>query len=371
MTTVLLLEGRPRMAQHVLNCLSEAGYRVHMVSRHSKSYMRLSRRLESYRYAVDEGAFLDAIESLLQAEQIDVLLPIFDTDIEFVMKHRDRLERLTTLAVMPELRSYSIAENKSLMSSYAEAHRVNAPKTLRVEDADSFMRAARDFDFPALLKIAEGCGGSGIYRLLSYSELEAMVKANPDMLEPGRYILQSYVDGWDIDVNVLCREGRCLALSVQKALVPASGYAMAEAIEFVEDPEAEAFVRDLFAELNWSGVAHIDLRFDVQEQNYKLIEVNPRIWGTIYGSVLGAGINFPDLLIQLSCGREIEDHLPRSGYFVFLEFFLKSKLKNVAYPNRMKPVLKNTDFKWFLRDPIPQLVQQVQACRARLSKCFA
>ena len=59
-------------------------------------------------------------------------------------------------------------------------------------------------------------------------------------------------------------------------------------------------VARMVAAFNWNGVAHVDLR-DVVDGHIEIIEVNPRFWGSVLGS-LHAGINFPDLACQAGLG---------------------------------------------------------------------
>jgi len=84
-----------------------------------------------------------------------------------------------------------------------------------------------------------------------------------------------------------------------------SKYRAAVGIEFVYDERVVQVVERLMRLLNWSGVAHIDLRFDQDEDEIKVIEINGRYWGSLLGS-LNAGINFPALAVQCCNGVAIE-----------------------------------------------------------------
>lgn len=72
-------------------------------------------------------------------------------------------------------------------------------------------------------------------------------------------------------------------------------------IEFVNDEAVFAVTSRLMSELKWSGVAHIDLRYDRRDGKVKVLEINARYWSSILGS-LAAGMNFPLLSCQSAMG---------------------------------------------------------------------
>jgi len=39
---------------------------------------------------------------------------------------------------------------------------------------------------------------------------------------------------------------------------------------------------NLLSKLNWSGLAMVEFLFDKRVNDYKIIEVNPRLWGSIF-----------------------------------------------------------------------------------------
>ena len=44
--------------------------------------------------------------------------------------------------------------------------------------------------------------------------------------------------------------------------------------------------------LKWSGIVNIDFIYDENDKQAKILEVNPRYWQSLLGSLF-AGVNFP------------------------------------------------------------------------------
>src|SRR5262249_10470047 len=73
-----------------------------------------------------------------------------------------------------------------------------------------------------------------------------------------------------------------------------------------------ALLRDaekLMAALNWHGVAMVEFKMDSDGQ-YWLMEINPRLWGSLALSI-DAGVNFPLGLLELA---RAEQPAPQPDY---------------------------------------------------------
>ena len=57
--------------------------------------------------------------------------------------------------------------------------------------------------------------------------------------------------------------------------------------------------------LDWFGVAMVEFKLDPRDGIPKLMEVNPRFWGSLALSI-EAGVNFPYLLYRMSLGERFK-----------------------------------------------------------------
>jgi predicted ATP-grasp superfamily ATP-dependent carboligase len=78
--------------------------------------------------------------------------------------------------------------------------------------------------------------------------------------------------------------------------------------ETVAAPELLAHARALFDELSWSGVAMAEFRYDARTGEPQLLEINPRLWGSLALSVR-AGVDFPAMLYRLATEGECDPAL--------------------------------------------------------------
>ena len=108
--------------------------------------------------------------------------------------------------------------------------------------------------------------------------------------------------------------------------------------------------------LNYSGVAHVDLRFDQNDGEFKVIEVNTRFWGSLDASLF-AGVNFPYLYALVSLNETFE----RPNYD-FIEYsslagVYKRFKKNSGIAFDLGYLWKYSALKLIIKDPMPFLIK--------------
>ena len=360
---VLVLEGDFHLTSAVLFCLSrQPGLRVHMLGRLPRSPFRYSRYVASHHFfSADkpEVEFVAFVGSVVAKTGAGVLLPIDVPGMRLVIAHREALEKVVPLLPLPTAEVYETATDKSRLAAFMQAHDIPAPDTI-LEIRYNLKAKLEDFRFPVLLKPVEGAGGRGISR---YDTAEAVLAAVAALPTEGKYIIQNCLEGYDIDCNVLYQEGRLVAYSIQKGLVPAvwSVYAPTEAIEFVRSKAVLAVVDDLMTALRWNGVAHIDLRYDSRTDQMRVIEINTRFWLTVVGSAITARVNFPVLACRAALGQPLRPEPSRLGRYIPLARLLAYRWHQRRGGTPVRFPLREISTWALLGDPLPRLFRLLRS----------
>jgi predicted ATP-grasp superfamily ATP-dependent carboligase len=71
-----------------------------------------------------------------------------------------------------------------------------------------------------------------------------------------------------------------------------------------ERPDLVKLARELLEPMDWHGVAQIEFIDGPETDEPKLIEVNPKVWGTTELSI-AAGVDFPRYLCKVALGEEV------------------------------------------------------------------
>ena len=75
--------------------------------------------------------------------------------------------------------------------------------------------------------------------------------------------------------------------------------------ESVHHPQIEELGIRLLRSLQWYGVAMVEFKVDPRDNQPKLMELNPRFWGSL-ALAIHAGVDFPYLLYKMVMGQEFE-----------------------------------------------------------------
>lgn len=359
--SVLLLDAHSPFAPSVVRCLSSAGARVHALSRSGDAPVRHSRHVASFHTAGSrrDGGFAETAAEVFHQVGADVCLSMDQSTIRRLAVERHHMSVPSSL--VPSVSSFDTAEDKWSLACFMLRHGLPHPATFVCSELMTNPYNVWRLTFPVLLKPRRAGYGHGIVRIQTTDDLLAYLIAHADSLD--QTIVQSELPGRDIACSVLCDRGEILAHTIQRSLGDASPrFQPAGTVEFVHHPGVLYTIRRLMSALNWSGVAQIDLRENPNTGQVDIIEINPRFWGSLLGS-LQAGVNFP----YLACLRALDHPLPASRFTECHYAAGRATLANWAaalrFDGRRIVRLRESSFRHALTDPGPTLHELMSAAR--------
>jgi hypothetical protein len=351
--SVLIVDGESPFCTAVVACLAAARVRVHVLSRTPWPPVRVSRHVASFQqldpHAKPAAGGILAAASRARA---DICLAI---DEEAIRKFADDwkpVAEVLPVAPIPPLRSFDITADKGAFAGFLADSGLPHPPTLSCDSEDALAQAIEELPHPFLLKPRRGGNGAGIVRCQTQDDLRAHARRHPEIF--GRYLIQSEFQGSDIDCSVICDRGHVLAHTIQRPLVSSHSFKPSGAIEFVHDDAVLDVVRRLMASLEWTGVAHVDLRRN-DAGEVTIVEVNPRFWGSLIGS-FHAGVNFPVLSVLAGLSRSLPATLFQSCRYIAGGAALRAWMDAISGVSHMPFGLAQTAWMQILHDPAPHLL---------------
>jgi predicted ATP-grasp superfamily ATP-dependent carboligase len=132
--------------------------------------------------------------------------------------------------------------------------------------------------------------------------------------EYSRLLVQGYVPGQGVGAFFLLWDGTLIAEFMHRRIheVPHTG-GVSSLRESWFHPAIRYDALKKLESLEWSGVAMMEYRWHSETDDFYLIEMNGRFWGSIH-LALYAGVDFPRLLLDAFHGRvqQIENQYPRN-----------------------------------------------------------
>jgi glutathione synthase/RimK-type ligase-like ATP-grasp enzyme len=344
---ILIPDGESTFTLLVIHCFSfYKNLKIHVLSSKKRNPVKASKYVKYYKLYSEKSDdnWFSIVNNEVEKLNIDIIVPIAETENRFWIVNKSKLNKAKIIA-LPKLEAFDIAINKKKLNTFLFEKEICAPNSVFIKDIFELSKT-ESIGFPVLIKPLDEAGGDGIVRFETYDQLQNYFNVNN--IGKGVFV-QKYIKGYDIDCSVLCSNGDVLTYTIQKGNMQASTpYKQQFGVVFLENEKVLKVVKDIMKALDWSGIAHVDLRYDEVDNDYKPLEINARFWGSIDAS-RSVGINFPYMAIQNTLGKNLEfiDY----EYKSYLSY--KGLLKRPSLLFNPKFLSLQTDVKNNLLDPFP------------------
>jgi predicted ATP-grasp superfamily ATP-dependent carboligase len=262
--------------------------------------------------ASDPDAFGKRLLKLVGEHPGAVLLPMEDATLKWVSDHREELEGKARFLI-PSRESLEIALDKRLTLQVAARLGLPCPRTWEPEDAPEFARLASGLEPGTfVVKPRSGTGSAG----LVYGEKLAATDWEAHWRRFGPMLLQERIpeQGRGLGVSALMdQDGRCVATFAHERLqqYPNSGGPSTDR-RSIHAPELVERSLELLRRLEWRGIAMVEWKTDPRDNQPKLMEINPRFWGSLELAVRSC-VDFPLLYARAALGERSQ---PVTSYVV-------------------------------------------------------
>ncbi len=362
---VLVLDGMWNKALAAVRSLGGRGFHV-TVGEKTRFATALFSRFCSERFIYPPlsdrpGEFICELENELKRGDYDVLLPMEWNTQRLITGPavRQRLEKYSRIPfVNSDLAEF--VNDKAHLMSFAKKCRIETPETILTGANGDLHRIADSVSYPAVIKPRISSGSRG---MVYVKNKEDLIKHYP--LVHARYpfpIVQEYIPGEEIyGVAMLLNfrsEVRASFVYRRIRSYPVSGGPSTLRVSARRDDLAE-IAGHLLRSLDWTGIAHAEFKIDPRDGRPRLLEINPRFWGSL-ALAIEAGIDFPFLLYKMAMDGDLEPvHDYAEG--VMTRWLLPGDLLHFVHnPRRFSLEPGFFDFRIkddiiSLRDPLPAL----------------
>jgi predicted ATP-grasp superfamily ATP-dependent carboligase len=292
---VLLLGMIPTLTWAVARCLNRAGMRPVVLGWHRLSPLALIRDCAAYvplrnvRW-IDGELDIDLIHQVEEAarvHQTDLVMPADYDAILLLARGAGQLGR-ARLCAMPDYESLIQLHHKYQLTRLMDRLGIPYPATELAANPEELVRTR--LDFPIITKPPNDSASVGFQ--IHHAREELVETLTRGKLEaPYPLLVQQFIPGWDVGFSFLARRGQLVAYSI-------SEHKQDGQRRFYEDDRLRAHLQTLLAATRYSGVGHFDGRYDPERDEYRILELNPRFWGSLLYST-NAGVNYPELLARL------------------------------------------------------------------------
>lgn len=337
MANILLL-GSGTQAFAVLKSLHKEGHRIILLLGERGNYADKSRYVSKKIYSdtpVTSPNYLPLVNTILDEEKVDVVLPTGDMTAEFLSKNKHSLVGKVHL-VAPDYENFLDGYDKNRLMTLCKEKGYPHPQTIDLSRVDYKNKSFFcEFPYPGLLKPNQTTGGRGMVLIRNYEDL---LKVYPEIHSTyGDCHLQQFIKegGSQVKIQLYVDEkGELLQHSVLKKVrwYPVKGGASCCAVS-VENEKMVGICHQILRDIHWCGFADFDTIEDSETKELLIMEINPRLPACI-GAAVRAGIDWGNVLVDNALGKPQKTYTYHQGVVLrHLGFDMLWVLKS---PNRFR-----------------------------------
>jgi D-aspartate ligase len=299
-----------------------------------------------------------------------VLFPTRDETVAAFSRHRDRLSQFFRVTT-PEWDSVRWAWDKKNTYELAAQLGIPVPHTFNPrtekELAELYPRLPLALK-PAVKENFFYATGAKAWRADTPGELDELFRKAMRQIRPEEILIQEIIPGDGTRQYSYCaffRDGKAKNTLVARRMRqhPREFGRAATYVETIEFPEIEELAERFLKAIDFYGLVEVEFKQDPRDGQFKLLDVNARIWG-FHSLGMAAGVDFPYLLFADQLGQPTEQNRAKAdvGWLRLVTDVPTAALDlwdgELSLRNYWKS-LRNTraESVFDLKDPLPSLAE--------------
>lgn len=260
---------------------------------------------------------IDTYLDIIDRYAINCFLPVINENLNEIWKNKNKFG--DSLYYLGTYDSYQVLNDKDKLHHLATGLDIPVPKKYKnLEEAE----------IPFVVKPTNLSSSKGVIYIDSRHDI-------PDNLSKENLIIQQFIKGTGVGYSFYCKDGIILNAYGHKRLAeyPVTGGSSTYR-EHYEDNRMNEIAKKVVGHLNYTGFAMFEFKLD-QNNNLYLLEVNPRIWGSI-NQGLANGVNYfegifgkPKEKIMIR-NKHLKTYIGPLIYLSLLKYFLHFKIEPLA-----------------------------------------
>ncbi|MGB5920021.1 ATP-grasp domain-containing protein [Arcobacter sp.] len=234
-----------------------------------------------------DNEFLPGLIKILKDENIEFIFPLHSSEIAFFSSNIAIFEKLHIGIIIPSEKVVKTCINKNLFEKFLEKNNFPYPKTYKNENEIN--------TYPIFIKLKQGSSSIGAFKINSKEELNFYLKNNKH-----NYLIQEYINWDEITIDCYVNKNNILVGFVPRYRIKVKdGKSVVAKTMFSE--KLQSIITILLKKLKYKGACNIQVFYNNDE--IKIIELNPRLSAGGLPLTTQAGVNIPELMIEDYFGK--------------------------------------------------------------------
>jgi predicted ATP-grasp superfamily ATP-dependent carboligase len=348
MNKVLVTDGEDRHSLAIVRSLGRQGMDITSLAHDPNAITFLSRYVaKRITSPLSQNAreYGDFLLNEVRTGGYDVLVVCTEPVINILHSRHAEFEPYVKFALPPS-DSLAITKDKIETLKLGESIGIPLPRTVFPESVEDALARSREFELPFIIKGSRGSGAANVRVVRSRERIEPMYL---EVVENLRNInvhtmpmLQEFVEGTGFGFSTIYSKGKKVTHFMHERLLQyPSAAGQAVAARQVFDERLDEIGTKMFDALKWHSVGMAEFRKDIRDGEYKLMEINPRFWGSV-DLPIRLGIDFADYYYRLALHGELDPVVQQNGESKdFLFLFPHAFVSFLESPRQFRQIYRN------------------------------
>ena len=233
-------------------------------------YSKKVHRLPNENYQVFETALLRSLDAYKESTLI--YIPLLDNYNGLFYRFIETYPSLLTF-LLPGIKDFNTTINKIQFQQFCQNNHLPVPGSFAKKDIGYLKENFK----PLIIKPNMGAGSVGISFISQPSELVVL-----EQLDFEKYLVQERIDNINVEgAFFLMNKGELVSYYGHKRIrvFPETG-GVTVFSEYHYNESLKNIGAQLLKQLEWNGIAMVEFLYDAEKNEYRIIEVNPRLWGS-------------------------------------------------------------------------------------------
>jgi predicted ATP-grasp superfamily ATP-dependent carboligase len=304
---VLISDEHYKHSLAIVRHLGRKGVHVSIVATSKESLACRSRYCRKWipARAAHVDALLDTMLETVKSEHFDLVMPVSYPLTLGLAARRSEFIPFTHVELVGR-DVIELAANKRQMIDLAASLGIPVPRTVPAAEVE---KHAGKLTFPVVIKPGkESPGRPPIRYARNWDQLRSMLGLAANT-QSARHaddsLVQEFIPGYGCGLFASYQHGVCKRVFMHRRVreYPPTG-GVSSCAESFYDVKLENHGRRMLDALQWHGIAMVEFRQDSRDGEYKLMEINPKFWGSL-DLALAAGADFPGDLCRMAAGKTL------------------------------------------------------------------
>lgn len=365
---VILIEGRARQVMPLMKSLHQLGCHITTYNSSKLDMGYASRypdnKIISYCNSEDPIGTYKAIRKEVMYNKYDLIIPLNDFVAIILSQNKNDLDQFVKVAVN-DWDTFQFASDKLKTMKICMENDIPCPNTFLSDETLTNLSLLK-LPYPICIKPRTGYSAIGFRKIASPEELETMVSSTK--IKYGASLIQEYIPQTDLQYKTelfIDKRGEVKSACVFSKIrwYPIEGGSSTLNVTVHRPDIVETCVK-LLKVIGWRGYADVDLIQDPRDNIAKVMEINPRITGSVK-ICYAAGVNFSEQILQDYLNQEVTPYMEyaEGKYLRYLHtdvlWFFKSKNRFNCKPSWFD-FRNSVDQIWSVDDPWPFVTYSIQ-----------